>query len=199
MRTTSTREGEFRKELEHTLNRHSMENGSNTPDFMLADFLHNCLRIFDDEVNARSDWYGRRDAPGQVTGGPAPGPRNVEKPFRATSDECVERAADVAWDRVPPSEALDFEPKEIDPIRLISGSLLRIADALDVNGDREPEDAKNWMLRRNSDLALKQMAEALAAAKAEIAKLKEDRRLEARRLEVEAFEAETNRMRALQR
>lgn len=44
-----------------------------------------------------------------------------------------------------------------------------------------------------------QLGQALAAAKAEIAALKQDRTHEARKLEIEAFEAETNRMRAMQR
>ena len=44
---------------------------------------------------------------------------------------------------------------------------------------------------------LTQMAQALAAAKAEIAGLKQDRAQAARKLEIEAFEAETNRMRAM--
>lgn len=43
-----------------------------------------------------------------------------------------------------------------------------------------------------------QLGQALAAAKAEIAALKQDRAHEARKLEIEAFEAETNRMRAMQ-
>lgn len=46
---------------------------------------------------------------------------------------------------------------------------------------------------------LAQLAQALAAAKAEIGALKQDRSHEARKLEIEAFEAETNRMRAMQR
>ena len=37
----------FREELEHLINRHSKENGSNTPDYMLADFLCTCLVAFD--------------------------------------------------------------------------------------------------------------------------------------------------------
>jgi hypothetical protein len=41
---------------------------------------------------------------------------------------------------------------------------------------------------------LNQLGQALAAAKAEIAGLKQDRAHEARKLEIEAFEAETNRM-----
>ena len=43
------------------------------------------------------------------------------------------------------------------------------------------------------------LAQALAAARAEIAAIKQDRAHEARKLEIEAFEAETNRMRAMRR
>lgn len=49
----------FREELEALINKHSMENGSNTPDFMLADYLMECLSAFDRVVNAREKWYGR--------------------------------------------------------------------------------------------------------------------------------------------
>ena len=34
---------EFRQELESLINRHSMENASNTPDWILADYLAACL------------------------------------------------------------------------------------------------------------------------------------------------------------
>ncbi len=62
-------------EIEITINRHSAENGSNTPDFILAEYLVACLAAFDGAVNRRSDWYGRRDAPGQSsTSGPASTP-----------------------------------------------------------------------------------------------------------------------------
>lgn len=50
---------EFRKELEALLNSHSMENGSDTPDFLLADFLTRCLQAWDATVTARENWYGR--------------------------------------------------------------------------------------------------------------------------------------------
>jgi hypothetical protein len=46
---------------------------------------------------------------------------------------------------------------------------------------------------------LSQLAQALAAAKAEIAALQQDRSHEARKLEIDAFEAETNRLKAMQR
>jgi hypothetical protein len=53
------RDTSFRKQLEHLLNSHSRENGCNTPDWILADFLLGCLTAFDGAVNAREAWYGR--------------------------------------------------------------------------------------------------------------------------------------------
>jgi len=47
----------FKNELEALINKHSAENGSNTPDFILAKYLNNCLQVFDDAVNVRSAWY----------------------------------------------------------------------------------------------------------------------------------------------
>ena len=49
---------EFRKKLEALLNAESKENGSDTPDFILAGYLDSCLRAFDQAVNSRSGWYG---------------------------------------------------------------------------------------------------------------------------------------------
>lgn len=46
---------EFREELQRLLNRHSMENGSDTPDFVLADYLTDCLEAFDRAVRRRSN------------------------------------------------------------------------------------------------------------------------------------------------
>lgn len=49
------------QELTQVINRRSLENGSNTPDFILADFLSRCLVAFDDTTNARATWYGKKD------------------------------------------------------------------------------------------------------------------------------------------
>lgn len=49
----------FEKELEELLNRHSAENGSNTPDFILAEYIQHCLFAFNSCVNRRETWYGR--------------------------------------------------------------------------------------------------------------------------------------------
>ena len=52
-------ETDFRKELEVLINKYSKENGSNTPDFILARYLENVLQNFDAAVNEREEWYGR--------------------------------------------------------------------------------------------------------------------------------------------
>jgi hypothetical protein len=49
----------FRKELKDLINYHSMENGSNTPDFILADYLVECLEAYNKAVKSRETWYGR--------------------------------------------------------------------------------------------------------------------------------------------
>ena len=50
---------DFKTELEGLINRYSMENGSDTPDFMLAHYLQGCLDLFDETVASREQWYGR--------------------------------------------------------------------------------------------------------------------------------------------
>ena len=51
------KKSEFRKELEVLINKHSKENGSDTPDWILAGFLENCLNAFDVAAVQRHDWY----------------------------------------------------------------------------------------------------------------------------------------------
>lgn len=49
----------FLNELTELINRHTKENGSNTPDFILAKYLEDSLRVFNEAVNTRSDWYSK--------------------------------------------------------------------------------------------------------------------------------------------
>lgn len=49
----------LREEIEHAINRNSAENGSDTPDFILAEFLTDCLAAWDKAVERREKWYGR--------------------------------------------------------------------------------------------------------------------------------------------
>ena len=49
----------FKQELRDLINKHSMENESNTPDFVLAKYLIGCLDNFNDAVKGQKQWYGR--------------------------------------------------------------------------------------------------------------------------------------------
>ena len=48
----------FHKELETLINKYSIENDSNTPDFILASYLHDCLGAFNNAMIHRDKWYG---------------------------------------------------------------------------------------------------------------------------------------------
>lgn len=51
----------FEMELTHLINIHSLENLSNTPDFILARYLMECMRNFNITTNDRAAWYRRRE------------------------------------------------------------------------------------------------------------------------------------------
>lgn len=50
----------FEDEIRQVINKWNEENPSNTPDFILARYLLNCLDTFNIAVRAREEWYGRR-------------------------------------------------------------------------------------------------------------------------------------------
>ncbi len=60
----SAEEHSLQRALEHLLNSFSLENGSDTPDFVLATFLLNCLRAFDQGVQERQKFYGKETTEG---------------------------------------------------------------------------------------------------------------------------------------
>jgi hypothetical protein len=50
---------DLRLEIENAINRVCAENVSNTPDFILAEFMIDCLAAFDKATNTRSAWYSQ--------------------------------------------------------------------------------------------------------------------------------------------
>ena len=50
---------DLEREIAAVLNRHSAENASNTPDFILAQYLFGCLVGWNVAVQQRETWYGR--------------------------------------------------------------------------------------------------------------------------------------------
>ena len=59
----NTKRINFLKQLAQFLNSFSEENGSNTPDFILATFLDHCLAAWNDATRAREIWYGVKLTP----------------------------------------------------------------------------------------------------------------------------------------
>ena len=59
---------QFKRELTDLINRHSLENNSNTPDFLLSDYLIGCLEVFNKVVVERERWYGRIEQPQNIAG-----------------------------------------------------------------------------------------------------------------------------------
>jgi hypothetical protein len=49
---------DFEIELEKLINKYSIENGSNTPDFLLTKYLMGCLHNYNSTVNSRKVWCG---------------------------------------------------------------------------------------------------------------------------------------------
>lgn len=84
---------EFQMELASAINRCSMENGSNTPDFILAGFLKNCLFAFNGASRERERWYGQ----GLSIGGNGKQPSEMARHIAARV-WCDQDMKDVAMD-----------------------------------------------------------------------------------------------------
>jgi len=59
------RPGTLAQQIAEVLNRNSMENASNTPDFLLAEYMERCLAAAEILINRRDGWYGVSLAPGR--------------------------------------------------------------------------------------------------------------------------------------
>ena len=57
---------EFETELSNLINKHSMENRSNTPDFILAQYLLGCLVAFEVATRRCEEWQGREPVDARV-------------------------------------------------------------------------------------------------------------------------------------
>jgi len=56
--------GQFKANLTDIINKHGIENESNTPDYILAKYLYNCLQAFEIATQERDKWYGIAPIPG---------------------------------------------------------------------------------------------------------------------------------------
>ena len=67
-------------EFQTVINCNSIENASNTPDFILAEFLGDCLDAFKTASNKREKWYGVALEPGKDNGAPSIQATNTPSP-----------------------------------------------------------------------------------------------------------------------
>lgn len=84
--------GPLGEAIQRELNKHCAEQGSNTPDFVLAGHLLDCLETFNRTMEARNAWYGRSEKPAQpataeVWSEVAPSPGTVSDGFRVPADK----------------------------------------------------------------------------------------------------------------
>lgn len=56
----------FEQDLILLINRHSKEGRTNTPDFILGNFLEKCLQAYTDTIDARNKWHQLHKTPGQT-------------------------------------------------------------------------------------------------------------------------------------
>jgi hypothetical protein len=56
---TTLEKTSFHRELESLINSKCCENESDTPDWVLAEYLERCLTAFNACINMRERWYGR--------------------------------------------------------------------------------------------------------------------------------------------
>lgn len=61
--TEQKRELTFKEKLTSLINSHSKENRSDTPDFILAEFMDRSLETFDIMTNKRDSWYEKDEEP----------------------------------------------------------------------------------------------------------------------------------------
>lgn len=70
----------FQAELQQLINRYSQENGSGTPDFILAGYLSDCLKAWNQAINEREKWYGREQDRFGMPQKPMPGAGSASGP-----------------------------------------------------------------------------------------------------------------------
>ncbi|AWN03370.1 hypothetical protein PBI_COUNT_47 [Microbacterium phage Count] len=110
-------DGQFQRDLASLLNSYSAESPSGTPDFILADFMNNILREFNEAIGRRAEWRGE-----EVEFRPRPEDPEGKKPTRA------EEVANNILERQ--SEARDHL---VDMLMKDPGALATLGDDWEVN------------------------------------------------------------------
>src|SRR6185312_8291231 len=119
--------------LRAVVNRFSIENHSNTPDFILARFLQDALDVFASAVRKRSEWYGGRDSIGWQCPNCKPSiaspshPIEGETPKKEPCQACIEREHGWIYPCEEHSEDYVAETPSVSKTQMSEGPLLELA------------------------------------------------------------------------
>lgn len=107
------------EELMQLLNRHSAEGVSNTPDFVLAEYLMTSLRAVEDAIKTRDSWYGISPQPGAPVPAYESSAERINgrvSPKESVRDQALEEAA-VECERWADLEAAHYyrQPDRLKP------------------------------------------------------------------------------------
>lgn len=132
----------FTKELESLINRHSLENGSNTPDFILAQYLNQSLETFNTIMEVRDQWYGINPPSTELVGAPV-----------IISDSDTAHSGDIVKDLEIERKVIDAMSRDLnyplgDPDArnwAIAWRIIRDKNKINANGSQEETDIDGWM------------------------------------------------------
>lgn len=117
----------FEQELVSLINRHSIENRSNTPDWILGEYLIGCMKAFELTMHLREEYYGR---PSPIT---APKPPKEVNALATPEEQPYDPLKE--FERMKRGEALEETDKSVPDMR-------RLADTVSVN----PSEAARLLL-----------------------------------------------------
>ena len=105
---------DFESDLRAIINAHSKENGSDTPDFMLANYLVQCLDTFNTVVRAREAWYKRNEDEPEEVDEPETGEEANEREVVLAAISDTYMAARNANDLATAAKCLELEVRLVE-------------------------------------------------------------------------------------
>ena len=126
--------------IEHAINCASAENGSDTPDFILAEYLIGCLAAYDRALVAREKWYGREPIPVDTVVSPSPTEVDSDPP----QPDKLSLLGEVNYGGLP--------PESTDGCMLIGGRAINIREGNAQIEVHQIQDLPGWYVRIYNNL-----------------------------------------------
>ena len=136
----------FRRELIVLINKHSKENGSNTPDYILANYLIDCLQNFDRTIKMRTEWYGEKLIEEKI--------REMHDDMQKLADGFHEHVfdSDGGSCRICGKTVVDLLEEETIKNKITDTSKFGNSDFMETVEMRFPDEKRGYPSRRNAEL-----------------------------------------------